>query len=299
MLTIEQKAVNENTGHNRSSAFFWILSRHGVVDGDGMRHQPRKRFGQNFLRDEGVIDDIEREIAPTDSDHVVEIGPGEGALTQALISSGCRLDAIELDRNLITPLLATFSIHPRFTLHSADALSFDFGALASACHTLRIVGNLPYNISTPLIIRLLKERALIKDMHFMLQLEVVERLAAKPGGKSWGRLGVLAQLHCQVEKLFEVPPQAFYPPPKVQSAVVRMTPWPEPPHPGLDENALARIVTRAFAQRRKTLRNNFKGMLSDTDFEALGIRPDARAETLKIEDFVAITELTHARPTNA
>ena len=270
-----------------------------MVDGDGMRHQPRRRFGQNFLRDEGVVDDIEREIAPTASDHVVEIGPGEGALTQALIGSGCRVDAIELDRNLITPLLATFSIYPTFTLHSADALSFDYGALTSACHTLRIVGNLPYNISTPLIIRLLKERALIKDMHFMLQLEVAERLTAEPGGKSWGRFGVLAQLHCQVEKLFEVPPQAFNPPPKVQSAVVRITPWPGSPYLGIDENALAGIVTRAFAQRRKTLRNNFKGLLSDANFEELGISPDARAETLSIEDFVAITELTHAQPTSA
>ncbi len=270
-----------------------------MIDGDGMRHQPRKRFGQNFLRDEGVIDDIERAIAATPSDHLVEIGPGEGALTQALIGSGCRLDAIELDRNLITPLLATFSIHPTFTLHPADALTFDFGALTSTRHTLRIVGNLPYNISTPLIIRLLEERALIKDMHFMLQLEVVERLAAEPGVKNWGRLGVLAQLRCQVEKLFEVPSKAFYPPPKVQSAVVRMTPWPESPYLGVDEKALARIVTRAFAQRRKTLRNNFKGMLSDADFEELGIRPDARAETLSIKDFVAITELTHTQLTSA
>ena len=255
----------------------------------GMGHTPRKRFGQNFLRDESVIAAIARSITPAESDHLVEIGPGEGALTQALISSGCRLDAVELDRDLRTRLLAAFSTYPGFTLHSADALNFEFASLAAQNAPLRIVGNLPYNISTPLIFKLLEQAAVIADMHFMLQLEVVERLAASPGSKDWGRLGVMAQFQCGVEQLFEVPPDAFYPPPKVQSAVVRLTPHAEPPYPHIDRTGLASVVTQAFSQRRKTLRNNFKGTLEDADFVALQIDPGARAETLAIGDFVAIT----------
>ena len=253
-----------------------------------MRHHPRKRFGQNFLRDESIIEAIARAIAPTNSDHIVEIGPGEGALTQALISGECRLDAIELDRDLRTRLLAGFSTYPGFTLHSADALDFDFASLATDDTRLRVVGNLPYNISTPLIFNLLEQAQIITDMHFMLQLEVVERLAASPGSKDWGRLGVMTQFRCEVEQLFEVPPEAFYPPPKVRSAVVRLTPHPEPQYPNVDPASLGRVVTQAFSQRRKTLRNNFKGMMEDDDFGGLAIDPSARAETLSIADFVAI-----------
>ena len=260
------------------------------------KHQPRKRFGQNFLRDEGVIDAIARAISPATPDHIVEIGPGEGALTSALIGSGCRLDAIELDRDLTAGLLAAFSIHPGFTLHSGDALRFDFGALAKEGGALRIVGNLPYNISTPLIIQLLTQRHIVQDMHFMLQLEVVERLAAAPGSKLWGRLGVLAQYHCEVEALFEVPPESFHPPPKVQSAVVRLAPRKTSPWVEVDETALGRCVALCFAQRRKTLHNNLKGYLDDVALRALGIDPGARAETLSIENFIA---LTRALPTPA
>ena len=256
-------------------------------DAQSMDHIPRKRFGQNFLRDESVIEAIARAVAPAAEDHLVEIGPGEGALTQALIGSGCRLDAIELDRDLRTRLLAAFSTYSGFTLHSADALAFDFGSLVLGIKSLRIVGNLPYNISTPLIFRLLDHAELIADMHFMLQLEVVERLAASPGNKDWGRLGVMTQFQCHVEYLFDVPPEAFYPPPKVQSAVVRLTPRTQLPTVGRE--ALAKVVTQAFAQRRKTLRNNFKDVLEDSDFEALLIDPSARAETLSIDDFIAIT----------
>ena len=258
-----------------------------------MKHYPRKRFGQNFLRDESTIEAIARAIAPDDRDHIVEIGPGEGALTQALISGEGRLDAIELDRDLRTRLLAAFSTYPGFTLYSADALDFDFASLAKGGTRLRVVGNLPYNISTPLIFKLLEQAQIIIDMHFMLQLEVVERLAASPGSKEWGRLGVMAQLRCEVEPLFEVPPEAFYPPPKVRSAVVRLTPHQEPPYPSVDPASLARVVTRAFSQRRKTLRNNFKGTLEDSDFEGLAINPSARAETLSIDDFAAIALHLH------
>ena len=187
-----------------------------------MSHAPRKRFGQNFLRDEGVIEAIARAIAADKAQHLIEIGPGEGAITQSLIASGCRFDAIELDRDLRTRLLASFSTYDNFTLHSADALKFDFASLQQGGQALRVIGNLPYNISTPLLFKLLDYGALIADMHFMLQLEVVQRLAADPGNKSWGRLGVMAQFQCEVEQLFEVPPEAFFPPPKVQSAIVRI-----------------------------------------------------------------------------
>ena len=256
-----------------------------------MRHQPRKRFGQNFLRDESVITAIARAIAPNEQDHVVEIGPGEGALTEALITSGCRLDAIELDRDLRTRLLAAFSGYPGFTLHSSDALTFDFAPLAAG-QNIRVVGNLPYNISTPLIFKLLDYGPVITDMHFMLQLEVVQRLAASPGTKDWGRLGVMAQFQCNVEMLFEVPPEAFYPPPKVQSAIVRLTPRLTPGWPDVDRETLGTVVTQAFSQRRKTLRNNFKNILTDDQLERAGVDPTARAETLSIDQLVALTQIT-------
>ena len=253
-----------------------------------MNHHPRKRFGQNFLRDDTVISAIEQAISPVDSDHLVEIGPGTGALTGAIVESGCRLDVIELDRDLKAGLLASFSIYPQFTLHSADALAFDFGSLVDNDQKLRVIGNLPFNIATPLIMRLLDQKHWVQDMHFMLQLEVVERLAAAPGSKLWGRLGVMAQYHCEVDLLFEVPPGAFYPPPKVESAVVRLTPRRQPEWPAVDVAALERCVATCFATRRKTLRNNLKGVIDANRLEDLGIDPGARAETLTISDFIAL-----------
>ena len=259
-----------------------------------MSHAPRKRFGQNFLRDEGIIEAIARAIAPDKAQHLVEIGPGEGAITQSLIASGCRFDAIELDRDLRTRLLASFSTYDNFTLHSADALKFDFASLQQGGQALRVIGNLPYNISTPLLFKLLDYGALIADMHFMLQLEVVERLAAEPGNKSWGRLGVMAQFQCEVEQLFEVPPESFFPPPKVQSAVIRLTPRQTPRWAQVDCESLAKVVSQAFSQRRKTLRNNFKGSLTDAQFETAGVDPQARAETLTIDHFVALASLSRS-----
>jgi 16S rRNA (adenine1518-N6/adenine1519-N6)-dimethyltransferase len=266
-------------------------------------HRPRKRFGQNFLQDTSVIDRITASIDPQADQHVVEIGPGQGALTAALVESGCVLDVIELDRDLVPGLLSTFGQEPGFTLHSADALSFDFAALAKRatagpddCYErLRVVGNLPYNISTPLIFKLLQNSAIIADMHFMLQLEVVQRLAASPGSKHWGRLGVMAQYQCRVEHLFDVPPHAFNPPPKVQSAIVRLTPWPTSPWAPCDEPQLRTLVKAAFAQRRKTLRNNLKAIIDSTQLEALGIDPGARAETLELPQFIEITNAIHAQ----
>jgi 16S rRNA (adenine1518-N6/adenine1519-N6)-dimethyltransferase len=256
-------------------------------------HHPRKRFGQNFLRDERVIDRIANAIAAREEDHLVEIGPGRGALTEALVTSGCRLDVVELDRDLVPGLLAAFSIYPTFRLHSEDALRFDFASLAGEGEQLRVVGNLPYNISTPLIFKLLDNAAIIRDMHFMLQLEVVERLAARPGSKAWGRLGIMAQYRCQVEHLFNVPPEAFYPPPKVQSAIVRLTPRQEMPWEPCDEVQLRQVVQAAFAQRRKTLRNNLKGLIDSTGLETLGVDPGARAETLELADFIKIANAVH------
>ncbi len=267
------------------------------------QHQARKRFGQNFLQDVSVIDRITAAVHPQADEHLVEIGPGQGALTAALVGSGCRLDVIELDRDLLPGLLASFSLKPGFKLHSADALHFDFAALAA--HTageqqrrdqrLRVVGNLPYNISTPLIFKLLENYSIIRDMHFMLQLEVVERLAAVPGNKNWGRLGIMAQYHCQVEHLFDVPPHAFNPPPKVESAIVRMTPWPQSPWPPCNAPQLRALVKAAFAQRRKTLRNNLKEIIDSTQLEALGIDPGARAETLQLTQFIEITNAIHVQ----
>ena len=256
-----------------------------------MNHRPRKRFGQNFLRDDAIIHAIEQAVAPTDSDHVVEIGPGTGALTDAILKSGCQMDVIELDRDLTAGLLASFSIYPRFTLHTADALAFDFSELITSNRTLRVIGNLPYNISTPLIMRLLNQDRLIHDMHFMLQLEVVERLAARPGTKAWGRLGVMAQYHCQVEHLFDVPPEAFFPSPKVKSAVVRLTPHSNQPWPGVDTVLLRKVVAQAFSQRRKTLHNNFKDVYDDATLRSIGIDPSQRAETLELRDFIALAKL--------
>lgn len=251
-------------------------------------HIPRKRFGQNFLTDDGVISQIANAIYPQPADHLVEIGPGQGALTHALVSSGCRLDVVELDRDLIAGLLAAFSVYKTFRLHSADALKFDFAALRQDEQPLRVVGNLPYNISTPLIFKLLENATIIRDMHFMLQLEVVTRLAASPGGKDWGRLGIMAQYYCEVEHLFDVPPSAFFPPPKVQSAIVRLTPRIKSPWEACDQATLRRVVQAAFAQRRKTLRNNLKGIIADPSLEALGIDPGMRAETLHLPQFIAI-----------
>jgi len=264
-------------------------------------HTPRKRFGQNFLQDAAVIDRIAAAIRPVPGEHLVEIGPGTGALTAALLASGCDLDVIELDRDLVPGLLAAFSLRPGFRLHSADALGFDFGSLIESRvdghqrdRPLRIVGNLPYNISTPLLFRLLDNTDLIRDMHFMLQLEVVQRLAAAPGSRNWGRLGVMAQFHCKVEHLFDVPPSAFRPPPKVQSAIVRLTPWPDSPWPECEPSRLRALVKAAFAQRRKTLRNNLKGIIDSGQLEALGVDPSARAETLELSQFIEIANAINA-----
>ncbi|KXS37247.1 16S rRNA (adenine(1518)-N(6)/adenine(1519)-N(6))-dimethyltransferase RsmA [Modicisalibacter tunisiensis] len=254
------------------------------------RHRARKRFGQNFLRDPGVISRIVRAIAPRPGQRLVEIGPGQGALTEPLVeATDGVMEVIELDRDLIPGLRVQFFNHPEFVIHEGDALTLDFTALRGDGEPLRVVGNLPYNISTPLIFHLLASRAAIADMHFMLQKEVVDRLAATPGSADWGRLSIMAQYHCRVTALFTVPPEAFTPRPKVDSAIVRLEPHAELPHLARDEALFADVVREAFNQRRKTLRNNLKGRLSGEALEALGIDPSRRPQTLSVAELVTIT----------
>ncbi len=250
-------------------------------------HRARKRFGQNFLQDPGMIRRIVKAIAPQDQDHLVEIGPGMGAITELLLEAQPRLDVIELDRDLIPGLKVKFFNYPEFQVHEADALKFDFSSLVKEGKPLRIVGNLPYNISTPLIFRLLEFDGVVADMHFMLQKEVVERLAAQPGTSQWGRLSVMAQYFCEVEQLFLVPSECFYPQPKVESAIVSLRPRCKS-RAAVDLDVFAKIVRQAFAQRRKTLRNNLKGLFSAEDLTALEIDPQRRPETLDLNEFIKL-----------
>ncbi|MBH8579044.1 16S rRNA (adenine(1518)-N(6)/adenine(1519)-N(6))-dimethyltransferase RsmA [Bisbaumannia pacifica] len=251
-------------------------------------HRARKRFGQNFLRDAGIISRIVRAIGPRSGERLLEIGPGQGALTSPLLEAAGALEVIELDRDLIPGLRVQFFNYPDFVIHEGDALKFDFRALRGEGPALRVVGNLPYNISTPLIVHLLGAGDAIADMHFMLQKEVVERLAASPDSADWGRLSVMAQYYCRVDSLFVVPPEAFVPRPKVDSAIVRLTPHERLPHRARDEALLFDLVREAFGQRRKTLRNNLKGRISAEALSELGIDPGRRPQTLSVEEFVRI-----------
>jgi len=254
-----------------------------------MNHIPRKRFGQHFLTDPGVIDAIVRAIAPAADDTMVEIGPGLGALTRPLLQTLDHLHAVEIDRDIIARLQQHFPPE-RLTIHGRDALTFDFTALGGR---IRVVGNLPYNISTPLLFHLSTAAERLIDLHFMLQQEVVARMVAEPATTAYGRLSVMLQYHFTMEWLFSVPPQAFRPPPKVESAVVRLVPWRPLPYPAADETLFGRVVAAAFAQRRKTLRNTLKHLLNAEDFATLGIDAGRRAETLGVEEFVAIANHLH------
>ncbi|GLK90960.1 16S rRNA (adenine(1518)-N(6)/adenine(1519)-N(6))-dimethyltransferase RsmA [Pseudomonas turukhanskensis] len=263
------------------------------------QHRARKRFGQNFLHDAGVIHRILRAIHAKPGERLLEIGPGQGALTEGLLSSGGMLDVVELDLDLIPILKGKFDSNPNFTLHQGDALKFDFTSLNPAPNSLRVVGNLPYNISTPLIFHLLENASLIRDMHFMLQKEVVERLAATPGGGDWGRLSIMVQYHCAVEHLFNVGSGAFNPAPKVDSAIVRLVPHATLPHPAKDQRLLERVVREAFNQRRKTLRNTLKALLSGEAIEAAGVDGSLRPEQLDLAAFVRLADKLHEQTTVA
>lgn len=249
-----------------------------------MRHIPRKRFGQNFLIDPQVVANIVYAINPQKNDRLVEIGPGLGALTQPLLQLLDHLNVVELDRDIVERLDLEYP-KDKLTIYSADALKFDFSALGA---NLRVIGNLPYNISTPILFHLSKFAANIRDMHFMLQKEVVDRMVASPSSHHYGRLSVMLQYHFEMEQLFVVSPASFQPAPKVASAIVRMFPLRQPTYIAKNEEFFAHIVSRAFSQRRKTLRNSLSGCLKPEDFAAINIDPGHRAENLSVAQFVAI-----------
>ncbi|TXT26307.1 MAG: 16S rRNA (adenine1518-N6/adenine1519-N6)-dimethyltransferase [Rhodocyclaceae bacterium] len=247
-------------------------------------HVARKRFGQNFLVDHGVIAAIVSAINPKRDDVVVEIGPGLGAITEPLMQRVDHLHVVEIDRDLIARLKNQHTPE-RMTIHEGDALAFDFASIGK---NLRLVGNLPYNISTPLLFHLADYVDVLHDMHFMLQKEVVERMVAEPGNADFGRMSVMLQYRFYLEWLIDVPPESFDPPPKVQSAVVRLIPKPVSELNAKSQEKLSQVVLTAFSQRRKMLRNTMKGMLSDAGFAELGIAPTLRPEDVSVEDYVRI-----------
>jgi len=251
---------------------------------------PRKRFGQHFLEDQGIVEQMMAAIRPRPSDRFIEIGPGLGALTLPLLQRLEHLHVIEIDRDIVEDLRQR---HPanRLSIHEGDALKFDF---AAAGRDLRVVGNLPYNISTAILFHLTDHASAVQDAHFMLQREVVDRMWANPGTAAYGRLSVMLQYRWSIESLFDVPPSAFRPAPKVWSSVVRMIPYGTLPHVASDEALFADVVMLAFGQRRKTLRNTLKGKMAVSDFERLQIDPVARGETLGVADFVRIVNLIAA-----
>ena len=270
-------------------------NRHKNTEG----HQARKRFGQNFLQDPNVIDNIVGSINPQPDDVLVEIGPGLGALTELMIAKVNKLQVIELDRDLIPRLNVKFGASGKLTIHQADALSFDYPSLLpgenKAKKQLRIVGNLPYNISTPLIFKLLENAKHIQDMHFMLQKEVVDRLCANVGEKAYGRLSIMVQYDCQAEGLFVVGPGAFSPPPKVDSAIVRLCPHKQTEkQTTTNRKLMGQIVTAAFNMRRKTIRNGLKDFASCEQLESVGINPGHRPETIALKYWIALTDLLNA-----
>jgi 16S rRNA (adenine1518-N6/adenine1519-N6)-dimethyltransferase len=258
-------------------------------------HFARKRFGQNFLVDQGIIDSIVDTIAPVRGERMIEIGPGLAALTEPLIARVATpespLHAVELDRDLIGRLEKRFG--ERLVVHSADALDFDFGTLAldGEKPSLRIVGNLPYNISSPLLFHLMAFAPKVVDQHFMLQDEVVDRMIAEPASKDYGRLSVMLQYRYSMDKLIDVPPESFNPPPKVDSAIVRMIPYAAHEMTPVDQGVLSDVVKAAFAQRRKVLRNNLSSYRDKVDFEALGFDLARRAEEVPVDQFVALARV--------
>lgn len=251
-----------------------------------MKHIPRKRFGQNFLTDDAVLHNIIRTIDPQPQDAMVEIGPGLAAMTRLLLQGVEQMHVVELDRDLVTRLKKTFD-PKKLIIHAADALQFDFASIpVPAGSKLRVVGNLPYNISSPLLFRLAEMAGQVKDQHFMLQKEVVERMVAEPGSKTYGRLSVMLQWRYHMELMFIVPPTAFDPPPRVESAIVRMIPLPHPLQ--CEQKKLEQVVTKAFSQRRKVIRNCLAGMFDEQDLLDAGVDPQARAETIPLAQYVAL-----------
>ncbi len=260
----------------------------------------KKHLGQNFLHERSVIDKIVLAVAPQPGDVIVEIGPGQGALTFPLLRKHGELTAIEFDRDLHAPLQAAAREHGQLHLIEGDVLGVDFTALAAmrgdANGQIRLVGNLPYNLSSPILFHALDHAPAVRDMHFMLQKEVVERMASGPGNKVYGRLTVMLQAYCTVTPLFTVPPGAFRPAPKVDSAVVRLIPKPTDSIEVLDRQVFANVVRAAFGQRRKTLRNALNAVADNAQIEAAGLRPDARAEQIEVGGFVRLANLLAQAP---
>lgn len=251
-------------------------------------HKPRKRFGQHFLSDEGILRDMAGAVSPQPADHMVEIGPGLGVLTRHLVPEVATFEAIEIDRDLVKLLKEAFGHHEHFVLHEKDVLKADWFSLANDIK-LRVVGNLPYNISTPLIFSLFDALAVIQDMHFLLQKEVGERLSAPVGTHNYGRLSVMSHYYCDTELLFYVDPDAFTPPPKVDSVFLRMTPKAQKTVKAHDTKLLEKVVATAFNQRRKTLRNSLRSLLDEAGFEALNIDLKKRAQDLTVDEYVVIS----------
>ena len=260
----------------------------------GFTAPAKKQFGQHFLADTHYVDKIVMAVNPKAGDHLVEIGPGQGAITFPLLRKHPQLTVIEFDRDLIAPLTAAAAPLGELTIIHRDVLQVNFSELAQPGKQIRLVGNLPYNISSPILFHALEHAAAISDMTFMLQKEVVDRMAAGPGSKVYGRLSVMLQAYCRVDSLFIVPPGAFRPPPKVDSAVARLVPH-DPATIGINDHArFAEVVRAAFGQRRKTLRNALNGVCSAEQFEAAGVRPDARAEQIEVAQFIALANATAA-----
>ncbi|MDD2864787.1 MAG: 16S rRNA (adenine(1518)-N(6)/adenine(1519)-N(6))-dimethyltransferase RsmA [Methylococcales bacterium] len=261
-----------------------------------MAHQARKRFGQNFLQDQNIINNIIGSAMIRSGENWVEIGAGQGALTQPLLQKVSHLDVVELDRDLVTLLQHKFVDYKNLTIHSSDALRFDFSSLAPNGEKLHVIGNLPYNISTPLMFHLLETTDCIADMLFMLQKEVVNRICAEPNGKSYGRLGVMMQYYCSTEWLFDVPPESFNPVPQVMSAIVRLVPHEKPPVEVDDVKMLARVVSEAFSQRRKTLRNSLGKSLTEAEILELEIDANLRAENISLAEFAKLANALSRKP---
>ena len=258
-----------------------------------MSHQAKKRFGQNFLVDENIIADIISAIRPEPDDNLVEIGPGLGALTRPLLKRLNRLHVVEIDRDIIARLENDYpQPNARLVIHAGDALKFDLAVLDAP---LRIVGNLPYNISSPLLFYFAESAARIADMHFMLQNEVVERMVAEPSTAAYGRLSVMLQYRFYMEKLLDVPPESFRPAPKVNSAIVRMIPLPAENIIVKNEKLFAQVVGTAFGQRRKTLRNTLRSFINEDEFARLNINPQLRAENLSVAEFAGIAAYLDGR----
>ncbi|MYM91955.1 16S rRNA (adenine(1518)-N(6)/adenine(1519)-N(6))-dimethyltransferase RsmA [Rugamonas sp. FT82W] len=254
-----------------------------------MKHVARKRFGQNFLHDKYVLSSITEAIAPAADDTMVEIGPGLGAMTEQLMRTLDQMHVVELDRDLVARLEKTYN-PAKLTIHAGDALKFDFGSIpVPAGRKLRVVGNLPYNISSPLLFHLASFAPQVQDQHFMLQKEVVERMVAEPGSKTYGRLSVMLQWRYDMSLLFVVPPEAFDPPPKVESAIVRMIPVAQPL--ACDGAKLEAVVLKAFSQRRKVIRNCLAGMFTEAQIVEAGIDPTMRPETVGLAQYVALANL--------